>query len=103
MSKDTFKNNPDLKEYFETSDGTQFYKEDLAKNHARDLEDKTVKSVSRNEEKDEIKMTAPEIVAMIPEMDLETANSYLDAESLLSKPRKTVVEALETHIESLEK
>ena len=103
MSKDTFKNHPDLQEYFETSDGTQFYKEDLAKNHARDLEDKTVKQVSRTEETSEVKMTAPEIVAMVPEMDLETATSYLDAENLLAKPRKTVLEALGNHIESLEK
>lgn len=102
MSRDTFKNNPDLQELFVTSDGTEFYKEDTAKNHARTLEDKSVNSVSRPEEK-EVQLTAAEIIASIPEMDMDQATFSLTAEQLLAKPRKSVVEALTAHLAELEK
>lgn len=45
-----FKNHPELEKYYETSDGTAFYNESNARNHARTLEDKTVKAVNRNPE-----------------------------------------------------
>lgn len=48
---DVFKRNPDLKKYYETVDGTKFYKEDAAKAHAKRLESKTVKTVERPLEK----------------------------------------------------
>ena len=108
MSKDTFKDNPELQEYFETSDGTAFYKEDLAKNHARNLEDKSVKPVFRKEGKtakgnDEgQKETFADIIAKAPEMDLETLVQYIDAENLLPKPRKSVVDALAARLDELE-
>ncbi|QDP85198.1 hypothetical protein FNJ88_06325 [Chryseobacterium sp. SNU WT5] len=102
MSKDTFKNHPDLQEYFETSDGTKFYKEDLAKNHARTLEDKAVTAVSRPEEA-EVKKPAAEILELIPDMDIDDATEFLMAENLLAKPRKSVVEALTAHLEELQK
>lgn len=101
MSKDTFKDNPKLQEYFETSDGTAFYKEDTARDYARTLEDKSVKSVSRPEEK-ETPLTAVEIIAQIPGMDIDEATLSLTAENLLAKPRKSVVEALTAHIEELQ-
>ena len=48
---DLFKNNPELKEYFETSDGEKFYSHNLAANHAKGLEDKEVKTVTKPESK----------------------------------------------------
>ncbi|WP_336069984.1 hypothetical protein [Mesoflavibacter sp. CH_XMU1404-2] len=42
-----FKANPSLKAYFETSDGTKFFTENNAKNHAKSLENKAVKKVER--------------------------------------------------------
>ena len=96
-----FKDKPELQEYFETSDGTKFYTENMAKNHARDLEDKKVTHVTRPEE-ESAKETAADIIAKAPEMDLDTANEYLDAETSLAKPRKSVVEALENRINELE-
>ena len=101
MSNDTFKNNPDLKEYFETSDGQKFYKEDLAKNHARSLDDKGVTHVFRDQTIEADRETAKEILAKVPEMDLETAQDYLDTE-ITDSPRKSVVAALEKRIAELE-
>lgn len=101
MSNDTFKNNPDLNEYFETSDGTKFYKEDLAKNHARSLKDTGVSHVFRDQVLEVDRETAKEILAMLPEMDLDVAQEYLTAENL-KDPRKTVVAALEKRIAELE-
>lgn len=42
-----FKENPNLKEYFKTSDGTPFYSQNAAQNHAKKLEDKTITPVVR--------------------------------------------------------
>ncbi|MBK5213633.1 MAG: hypothetical protein JJE55_08245 [Flavobacteriaceae bacterium] len=42
-----FKNHPNLKKYYQTADGTKFFQEDHAKNHARSLEDRTVATVIR--------------------------------------------------------
>lgn len=44
-----FKSNPDLKEYFRTSDGEVFYKETFARYHAtkNKLKDSSVKKVTR--------------------------------------------------------
>ena len=42
---DVFKNNPKLEKYYGTSDGEAFYNETDAKNHARNLEVKTVETV----------------------------------------------------------
>lgn len=95
-----FKDKPELQEYFETSDGTKFYTENLAKNHARDLEDKKVTHVERPAE--EAKESAADIIAKAAEMDKETADEYLDAETSLEKPRKSVVAALEKRINELE-
>lgn len=100
MSKDIFKDSPDLQEYFETSDRQRFYKEDLAKNHARSLEDKTVTTVFRDAQ-DEARETAKDILAKIPQMDMETAVQYLDAEEK-NEPRKSVVAALTKRIAELQ-
>lgn len=102
MDKKLFENNPNITEYFETSDGSKFYTENLAKNHARDLKDKAIKTVERPEEKVE-KISAADIIELAPEMDIDEATEYLENENGLDKPRKTVVEALTSRIEELEK
>lgn len=96
-----FNEKPNLQEYFATSDGTKFYTETMAKNHAKTLEDKEVAHVTRPAEDDAVE-TAKEIIKKAAEMDLETANDYLDAETSLENPRKSVVAALEKRIEELE-
>lgn len=40
-----FKVHPALKKYHKTSDGTAFFQETDAKNHAKNLEDKTVETI----------------------------------------------------------
>lgn len=48
MNKETLWDNyPNLKTFFETSNGTKFFKESDAKTHAATLEDKTVKTLNR--------------------------------------------------------
>jgi nucleoside 2-deoxyribosyltransferase len=47
---DIFEQNPELQEVFQTSDGTSFYTENAAKNHARNLEDKKVSHLERPSE-----------------------------------------------------
>ena len=42
---DVFKQNPKLEKYYSTSDGEAFYNENDAKNHAKNLEVKTVETV----------------------------------------------------------
>lgn len=45
-----FETNPNLKKAYITSDGTPFYQETDAKNHAKTLEDKTVEPVFNEKE-----------------------------------------------------
>jgi len=96
-----FEQYPKMSEYFETSDGEKFFKEDTAKLHAKSLEDKNVKTVSRPTESPKA-TTAEAILKLVDEMDLETANDYLSAENALAKPRKSVVDALKAQIAELE-
>jgi len=42
---DVFKKYPNLDHYYETSDGMKFFRENDARNHAKTLEDKSVKKV----------------------------------------------------------
>ena len=101
---DLFKQYPFMSEYYETSDGTPFFKIETANTYARTLKDKKVKTIYRPEESnEEIKTeTAKEIIAKTAEMDLETAQDYLAAEESLESPRKTVVDALEKRITELQ-
>lgn len=46
-TKTVFELHPNLKSYHETSDGTPFFHAHDANNHARSLEDKTVKEVKK--------------------------------------------------------
>lgn len=42
-----FQENPNLKEFYKTSDGTPFYSHNAAQNHAKTLEDKSIEKVER--------------------------------------------------------
>lgn len=100
---DLFKQYPNLTEYFKTSDGETFYKEEPAKTHARSLENKKVERVERPSETLESKTeTAKDIIAKAALMDLETAKDYLAKEEELEQPRKTVTDALQKRIDELE-
>lgn len=57
-----FKDNPKLKEFHTTSDGTKFFRKGDAQNHAKGLKDKTVKTVERGSE-ESTKSTAKEKIA----------------------------------------
>ena len=45
-----FKNNPELKEFYQTSDGQAFYTENAARTHARTLKNKSVILVEKSAE-----------------------------------------------------
>ena len=101
-----FKQYPNMSEYYETSDGQKFFKEDPAKVHARSLKDSKVKIVSRSEQTEDTEDTKTEtvkdILARLVEMDLETVQRYLDSENEKETPRKTVTDALEKRITELQ-
>lgn len=101
MAENLFKQYPNLEEYFETSDGQKFFKETAAKTHARTLEDKKVTAVNRADFEQKPK-SANEILALVSEMDLETAKMYLEQEKSLEIPRATVLKALEGKINKLQ-
>lgn len=63
--------------YFQTSDKKLFYVEDLAKNHARSLEDKTVKKVDSTQLKAEstVKKIKQALVNVVGETKLTEAKS----------------------------
>ena len=63
--------------YFQTSDKKLFYVEDLAKNHARSLEDKTVKKVDSTQLKTEstVKKIKQALVNVVGETKLTEAKS----------------------------
>lgn len=101
--KSLFEQYPNMSEYFETSDGEKFFKEEPAKSHGKTLKDKTVKTVLRPEEKEDQKPeSAKEIIAKSVEMDLEDAKEHLAIEEVSEAPRKTVVDALQKRISELE-
>lgn len=64
-----FKNNPQLNEYFETSDGQAFYSESAAKMHARSLDDKKVSNVVRKESETETKSNETGKEVTLPNSD----------------------------------
>lgn len=103
---DLFKQYPNMSQYFTTSDGTPFFKEETARTHARTLKNNKVETVDRPDEQEEIEETKPEnakeIISKSLEMDLETAQEYLTAEESLELPRSTVVTALKKRIAELE-
>ena len=66
MSKEIFKNNPNLQEAFVTSDGNPFYSKNAAENHAKTLEDKTVKHLENPSKKVVVIDEDTEIVKLTP-------------------------------------
>ena len=64
-------------QYFQTSDKKLFYVEDLARNHARSLEDKTVKKVDSTQLKAEstVKKIKQALVNVVGETKLTEAKS----------------------------
>ncbi|PWN62306.1 hypothetical protein C1638_017590 [Chryseobacterium oncorhynchi] len=92
-----------MSEYYETSDGTPFFKPETAATYARTLKDQRVKTVYKSDDDEQKAETAKEIISKTAEMDLETAQDYLAAEESLELPRTTVVNALQKRIAELQK
>lgn len=98
-----FKNHPELEKYYETSDGTAFYNESNARNHARTLEDKTVKAVNREtekkepvkkEQKDKGEKPSPFAAAKLRIEAINELNTVEEVEQALSEETaKTVLKA----------
>lgn len=109
-----FKANPSLKAYFETSDGTKFFTENNAKNHAKSLKNKAVKKVERGavassdnkqksntsnaSDKGNKKASTEERIAAINALDTVEAVT----EALKGETSKTVKAAGEEKIKALE-
>lgn len=74
MSKDIFSNNPTLDLYYKTSDGNAFFTKNAAHNHAKTLEDKSVKKVTKTSVKDdetkEIKTAEITVDSLLPAGDI---------------------------------
>lgn len=99
---DVFDRYPNMKSYFETSDGEKFFTEDSARNYAKSLENTKVTEVERPIENGETILTAKEIIAKASSLDLDLVREFLDAENKSETPRKTVITALEKRISELE-
>lgn len=99
-----FKQHPNLKECFQTSDDKCFFKEDVAKEHARKskLKDKSVKKlINTGSEKEtkEKKLSAEERIEAINAMtSIKAVEQALDGERA-----KTILEAGANKIEALTK
>ena len=96
---------PNMNSFFQTSDGTAFFEKSFANLHAKGLDDKKVVEVFKEKtletDFEVTKETAQVILAKLPEMDLETAENYLNEENSFEMPRKTVVAGLEKKITEL--
>ncbi len=97
-----FKSKPSLKAYFKTADNTPFYTEVDAKNHAKTLEDKTVKKVERTIVDSDDSLTVSEIEALAKEAtDVAVLEELLKEEKASDKPRKGAIKAIEARIAEL--
>ncbi len=74
-----FNENPELKEFYMTSDGQAFYQESDAKNHARGLEDKKVEHCVRVTTVADVKEIKPEAE------ETEAAEDGEDRDALVEK------------------
>ena len=96
MKNQVFESNPNMKEYFETSDGQPFYKKQDAELHARSLKDKKVTLVERPA-KDEKPKNAKEVIELI-----SVAQTVEAVEALIEgDKRATVITAGQAAIEAL--
>jgi hypothetical protein len=96
MKNQVFESNPNMKEYFETSDGQPFYKKQDADLHATSLKDKKVTLVERPA-KDEKPKTAAEVIELISVAEtVEAVEALIEGDE-----RKTVIAAGQAAIEAL--
>ena len=101
-----FKANPSLKAYFETSDGTKFFTENNAKNHAKKVErgavvssdNKQKSNTSNASDKGNKKASTEERIAAINALDTVEAVT----EALKGETAKTVKAAGAEKIKALE-
>jgi hypothetical protein len=104
MENTIFDKNPSLEEYHQTSDGQAFYTKSNALNHARTLEDKAVKTVSRGDvaaapepkAKKPAKLSADDTIAAI-----EKAENQEQLDAFKDDKRSTVVAAFEKRTKEL--
>lgn len=73
----TFKQNPNLKEYWKTSDGQAFYREQDARNHAKTLSNKSVEHQVRGIESDN--------VALDKKVQVKKADDSAEREELVAQ------------------
>ncbi|WP_233860997.1 hypothetical protein [Tenacibaculum piscium] len=96
MSKNIFKINKSLDVAYKTSDGTFFYTENNAKNHAKTLKNKKVIKLTREDET-ENSLTEEEKLQAIKVMDLvEDVESFIKEENA-----EVVLEAGMARIEAI--
>lgn len=91
-----------LKKLYQTSDGTKFYHEQDAKNHALTLKDRKVEEVDRvlTESKSEPKKDKKSAVELIAEINqVETLEAL---EAYEGYKQATVIKAIETKREALQ-
>ncbi|NIJ45057.1 hypothetical protein FHR24_001496 [Wenyingzhuangia heitensis] len=99
---EVFQEHKNLKEYHETSDGNKFFDALMAKNHAKGLKVKEVKSYKREDHKPKkkekvVKLSAEDRIKAVEV--LETIEAVEDA--LKDETAKTVLTAGEKRIEEL--
>lgn len=99
-----------MSKQYQTSDGKKFYTENLAKNYAKDLEDKKVTPIEASAVKKNTEETkgssGPEtvdvVLAQAAELQtVEEVQALLDAEKALKRPRKTAIEGLKARLAEL--
>jgi len=115
MSDKIFDINPNLKAYYKTNDGTAFYTENDAKNHARGLKDKTVEKVRniKNIEVQSEDVQSDDFLNPLSGLNLndtkELLNAISDIETLekclqvekQGENRKGAIDAIEKRIKEL--
>jgi|SRR5690554_235127 len=98
MSK-IFQNNPQLDAYFETSDGTPFYTENAAKNHARDLKDKEVKRIDRDVEVVEDNSSeTPEYDMSMTRPELEKVADFYEVDTSEAAKKQDVIDLIDAKL-----
>lgn len=99
--KNTFKQHPRIKTYFQTTDGVKFFRQSDAKNHAKTLDDKNVTEVKKGQsekaDKGSNKTSAKKTTAKGTDEGAKKLTPMQEA-----KNRKTAIEALDT-VEAVEK
>lgn len=105
VAADIFKDNPALERFHQTSDGTPFFNDGDARNHAKTLKDKTVKVVNKSdvaaapaEDKKAKPALAADVIAAI-----EAAEDLAALEQYKDDTRPTVVAAFNKKTEELTK